>query len=353
MCAEHLKLLLQDVEAQELLAYAATRLARGLRKPDGGVRGIATGDVFRRLVARTLAKQWAPTVDQAARTYQHAMQSRAGMDALIVSVRAASDTRTDAVVVSLNGRNAYDSISRAAFLAKLREVAPQLLPFVNCCRSCICFFGQPSQYCWWDSEGLLREMPQGEGCEQGDPLAAARFALGQHDPLARAAASLDPQDDFLAFKPETRNPKPKTLNPKPSTLNPTTLNPLDDLYVVTVPSRARAALDGITNTVGVRHCIQTGQDPCHRGLAGIAELGAEVWRGDRPPHERDMIVRGSPVGHRDLVSARARRRCGSCCSTCPSFPTLSALGCFLPCAPFRGPTKTKKTMLSAPSRHTT
>ena len=55
----------------------------------------------------------------------------------------ALDTRTDAVVVSLDGRSAYDSISRAAFLAKLREVAP----FVRL------FYGQPSQYCWWDSEG--------------------------------------------------------------------------------------------------------------------------------------------------------------------------------------------------------
>ncbi|CAE7416640.1 unnamed protein product, partial [Symbiodinium pilosum] len=61
MRAEHLKLLLQDVNAIELLAEAATQLAQArvpadippalamarltaLRKPDGGVRGIATGD---------------------------------------------------------------------------------------------------------------------------------------------------------------------------------------------------------------------------------------------------------------------------------------------------------------------
>ena len=35
------------------------------------------------------------------------------------------------MVVSLDGRSAYDSISRAAFLSKLREVAPELLPFVR------------------------------------------------------------------------------------------------------------------------------------------------------------------------------------------------------------------------------
>ncbi|CAE7269436.1 unnamed protein product, partial [Symbiodinium pilosum] len=82
MRTEHLKLLLQDVEAMELLAEAASQLAsaevspdiaRGisaarltaLSKPDGGVRGIATGDGLRRLVSRTLAKGWAAIFDQA------------------------------------------------------------------------------------------------------------------------------------------------------------------------------------------------------------------------------------------------------------------------------------------------
>ena len=71
MRAEHLKLLLPDLPAGELLAHTATQLARArvpqevalavamarltaLRKPDGGVRGIATVDAFRRLVAGSL-----------------------------------------------------------------------------------------------------------------------------------------------------------------------------------------------------------------------------------------------------------------------------------------------------------
>ena len=62
---EHFKLLLADADGLELPAYAASALAKArvppvvsaalalarmtaLRKPDGGVRGIATGDVFRR-----------------------------------------------------------------------------------------------------------------------------------------------------------------------------------------------------------------------------------------------------------------------------------------------------------------
>ena len=80
MRAEHLKLLLVDINATELLIEAATQLARAhvpadvppalamarltaLRKPDGGVLGMATGDVFRRLVSKTPARQWATTFD--------------------------------------------------------------------------------------------------------------------------------------------------------------------------------------------------------------------------------------------------------------------------------------------------
>ena len=48
-----------------------------LRKPDGGVRGIATGDVFRRLVSKALATEWADKFDQATRPFQFALQARA------------------------------------------------------------------------------------------------------------------------------------------------------------------------------------------------------------------------------------------------------------------------------------
>jgi len=72
--------------------------------------------------------------------YQFPFQTRAGTDAL--SGMLCADLDADATIVPLHGR-----ISRAAFLRKLREVAPALVPFVRL------WYGQESTYYWWDASG--------------------------------------------------------------------------------------------------------------------------------------------------------------------------------------------------------
>ena len=70
----------------------------------------------------------------------------------------------------------------------------------------------------------------------------------------------------------------RSAKPRPS---------LDDLYVVTVPELARAALDSTTTTVET-HCGITsnlGKTRAFTLTLGISELGAAVWRGDKPPPE--------------------------------------------------------------------
>ena len=49
-----------------------------LQKPDGGIRGIATSTSFRRLVAKTLAKQFMSDVEKACAPFQFALSTRAG-----------------------------------------------------------------------------------------------------------------------------------------------------------------------------------------------------------------------------------------------------------------------------------
>ena len=94
---EMLKLCLDDAETSHLLFRAVEDLARAqapdcitrafmgatmtaLQKPDGGVRGIATGTSFRRLVAKTLVRQFGKVVEAVCAPYQFALSTRAGTD---------------------------------------------------------------------------------------------------------------------------------------------------------------------------------------------------------------------------------------------------------------------------------
>ena len=110
----------------------------------------------------------------------------------------------------LDGRAAYDSVSRAAVLSKVRDVAPGLLPFVRA------IYGQVSADVWTADDGGQHLIHQAEGIKQGDPLAPGLYALVQHDALAAAARQLDPSDHIVAF--------------------------LDDIAILTRPQRARAPL---------------------------------------------------------------------------------------------------------------
>ena len=79
--------------------------------------------------------------------------------------------------------------------------------------------------------------------------------------------------------------------------------------------RARAAFDTVTEIIAERTGIRTHLGKCRcwnaqRGAAppGIASLGAEVWRGDRAPEERGIVVLGTPVGTPEFLRAHATSR---------------------------------------------
>ena len=132
------------------------------RKPDGGVRGIATGTSFRRLVAKTLARQFGKVVESTCAPFQFALSTRAGTDCVGHTIRAMTDADPECTVLSIDGIGAYDHILRSAFLTKLHNV-PELqglLPFVRS------IYARPTTYVWEDSEGVKHRIVQAEGGEQ-------------------------------------------------------------------------------------------------------------------------------------------------------------------------------------------
>ena len=159
------------------------------------MRGIATGIVLRRLVARTIAQQYAERVLQATSPFQYALSTRAGVDCVALMAKLLTDMDEDTTIASLDGVGAYDHVSRACFLEELSsnpELEP-ILPFVRL------WYSRPSTYTWRDEAGQVHQIPQAEGVEQGDPLSPLLFSLAIHASLRRANESLRPGEYLFAF----------------------------------------------------------------------------------------------------------------------------------------------------------
>ena len=60
----------------------SSRRMTALTKPDGGIRGIVSGDVIRWLVARAMAQQLGPAVKSATTPHQYALSTRAGCECI-------------------------------------------------------------------------------------------------------------------------------------------------------------------------------------------------------------------------------------------------------------------------------
>ena len=132
-----------------------------LSKPDEGVRGIVAGDVVRRLVARTISQQIAPSVERATSPHQYAMTTRAGCECVAHALQGLTELDPEATVTSIDGVGAFDLISRRAMLEGLREVDDAVLSFARL------FYGQQSQYFWETNSGEVHIVSQGERGEQG------------------------------------------------------------------------------------------------------------------------------------------------------------------------------------------
>jgi hypothetical protein len=302
MTSEHLQVLLDNEPCSSLLHAAAEHLARAqipdviqaairvgkltaLRKPAGGVRGIVVGDVLRRLVARTMAQVFAAEIETATSPFQYALSTRAGTECVAHILQSLTKADPRATILSIDGIGAFDLIGRQAMLHGLMQLpdASKALPFVRM------FYGQPSEYLWYDDQGEVHSVFQAEGGEQGDPLMPALYALGQHPALQAVQVSLRPGEHLFAF--------------------------LDDVYAICAPERARPIFDalalqlqeqcGISINLGKTRVWNAG------GLrpAGFESMGTAeqpVWTGDLalPVERRGLMVLGTPLGHDTYVARR-------------------------------------------------
>jgi len=303
---EHLKPLLEDDTTSDSLTYVCGKYAQAavpqavsaalglchmtaLNKeapgqthahgPSSRVRGLAVGDVIRRLVGRTLAQQFQQEFEEVTAPLQFGLASHGGVEAAVHLIRTLTDFNPQATITQIDGIGAYDHIKRASMLRALvrTPTAHSILPFV------MLAYGRQSCYLWRDDAGNTHEILQGEGGEQGDALMPALFSLGMADALREAQAQLLPDELVIAY--------------------------LDDVYIVSAPERARAAYQTVTETIARRCGVQPnlGKTVCwnRAGICppGIAELGPTVWRGSGPDATCGIRLLGAPLGTPEYVQA--------------------------------------------------
>ena len=87
------------------------------------------GNVFRRLVARALAKHFAEALQAACMPYQFGLSTRAGTEALDKLLQVATECNPRTTVLSVDAVGAFDDVSRQAMLEGLRS-RPQLAPLL-------------------------------------------------------------------------------------------------------------------------------------------------------------------------------------------------------------------------------
>ena len=249
-----------------------------IKKTATKVRGLNAADPFKRLVARTLAQQYAPEFREATKAFNYGLCEHSGTESVIHYIRNLCDRDPNACVTKIDGVGAFDHIYRSAMLAKLRHLptAHRLIPFI------MSTYGEGSVYIWTDNENSARHIHQGEGGEQGDALMPALFCLGLHDALERANANLRPGEKLLAY--------------------------LDDVYIISSPDRARAVYDNVTQEISSHIGIQVnfGKTECWSPAGGpppvgIAELDAPaplppVWKGNLTSEHNGIEILGSPIG---------------------------------------------------------
>ena len=182
-------------------------------------------------------------------------------------LRAAIDLDADATIVSLDGRSAYDTISRAAFLCKLREVAPALVPFVSL------WYGQPPSLLPTSACNLVNAWPI-------------------------LAAFLD--DVYVVTTPARAR---------------------EALDVVTTSIQDRA---GVAANLSKTRVYNRAGGPAP---AGIAELGEAVWTGNAPEAARGFLALGTPIGHPAYVASHTDARLREEARLLQELPLLPDLQC--------------------------
>ena len=158
----------------EVMAVWASARLLALTKVNGKPRPIAVGEVFRRLAAKCAVRHCARALAARLRPTQRGVGVCGGVEHLAHAITVMLETRPDWCVLSVDIKNAFNSISRESILRETLAHLPGVVDLVFGC------YGGQTPLLWLSDSDFIESL---RGVQQGDPLGPALFALAFHPVL--------------------------------------------------------------------------------------------------------------------------------------------------------------------------
>jgi len=276
-CLQALTRFVGDIMAGRLppavmAVWASARLL-ALSKANGKPRPIAVGEIFRRLAAKCAVRYCAKALAERLKPIQRGVGVSGGVEQLAHSVTVMLETHPEWCVLSVDIKNAFNSVLRESILRETLAHLPEVVDLVFGC------YGGDTPLLWLSDSDFIESL---RGVQQGDPLGPALFALAFHPVL-------------LLVK--ERHPEVRVMAGH------------DDVYMLGRPADCVAAFATFSEAAGsLGLSVDASESRVFSMAEGTVVQDSALYAGVAVPvpHTEGVVVFGTPIGHPEWVQRKLR-----------------------------------------------